>query len=148
MLDSLVRRPLALRSRLVAKARDMRCVTTRAAEPAVYASDAGEAGVGKDPNKSRATQMQCFGDPPAPVFAAAVVPGDVVVFSSLTPHLTGPSVTDGVRKAYILQYAPAGAEVLKGDPRGRASRPGCPVTTRATSLPWPAAAMPCDGAGP
>jgi hypothetical protein len=25
------------------------------------------------------------------------------------PHLTGPNVTDEVRKAYIVQYAPAGA---------------------------------------
>lgn len=36
-------------------------------------------------------------------------PGDVVVFSSLTPHRTGPNLTDDVRKAYILQYAPEGA---------------------------------------
>ena len=35
--------------------------------------------------------------------------GDVVVFSSLTPHRTGPNLTHGVRKAYILQYAPDGA---------------------------------------
>ena len=40
------------------------------------------------------------------------------MFSSLTPHLTGPNTTDAVRKAYILQYAPAGAEILRGDPRG------------------------------
>jgi hypothetical protein len=25
------------------------------------------------------------------------------------PHLTGPNITDEVRKAYIVQYAPAGA---------------------------------------
>jgi ectoine hydroxylase-related dioxygenase (phytanoyl-CoA dioxygenase family) len=31
--------------------------------------------------------------------------GDVVCFSSLTPHRTGPNRTDAVRKAYILQYA-------------------------------------------
>ncbi len=37
--------------------------------------------------------------------------GDVVVFSSLTPHRTGPNTSDGVRKAYILQYAPDGASV-------------------------------------
>jgi hypothetical protein len=43
--------------------------------------------------------------------------GGVVVFSSLTPHLTGPNTTDAVRKAYILQYAPLGAEILEGDPR-------------------------------
>lgn len=35
--------------------------------------------------------------------------GDIVVFSSLTPHRTGPNLSDGVRKAYILQYAPDGA---------------------------------------
>jgi ectoine hydroxylase-related dioxygenase (phytanoyl-CoA dioxygenase family) len=47
---------------------------------------------------------------------AEVGAGGVVVFSSLTPHLTGPNLTDAVRKAYILQYAPAGAAVLEGDP--------------------------------
>lgn len=31
--------------------------------------------------------------------------GDVVVFSSLTPHRTGPNTSGEVRKAYILQYA-------------------------------------------
>jgi ectoine hydroxylase-related dioxygenase (phytanoyl-CoA dioxygenase family) len=35
--------------------------------------------------------------------------GSVVVFSSLTPHRTGPNVTTEVRKAYILQYAVDGA---------------------------------------
>jgi ectoine hydroxylase-related dioxygenase (phytanoyl-CoA dioxygenase family) len=35
--------------------------------------------------------------------------GDVVVFSSLTPHRTGPNLTAGVRQSYILQYAPDGA---------------------------------------
>ena len=38
--------------------------------------------------------------------------GSVVVFSSLTPHRTGPNRTDAVRKSYILQYAPDGAEVV------------------------------------
>ena len=33
----------------------------------------------------------------------------MVVFSSLTPHRTGPNVTNEVRKAYIVQYAPDGA---------------------------------------
>jgi phytanoyl-CoA hydroxylase len=37
--------------------------------------------------------------------------GSMVVFSSLTPHSTGPNRTDGVRKAYIVQYAPDGAFV-------------------------------------
>jgi ectoine hydroxylase-related dioxygenase (phytanoyl-CoA dioxygenase family) len=43
--------------------------------------------------------------------------GDVVVFSSLTPHRTGPNLTGDVRKTYILQYAPDGAVAW---PRGRA----------------------------
>jgi phytanoyl-CoA hydroxylase len=57
---------------------------------------------------------QCIEHPDdaVPVEAPA---GSVVVFSSLTPHRTGPNVTDGVRKAYILQYAPDGAEALRGD---------------------------------
>ncbi|HEX5945037.1 MAG TPA: phytanoyl-CoA dioxygenase family protein [Acidimicrobiales bacterium] len=58
---------------------------------------------------------ECFAAPEGAV-AAPVAAGGVVVFSSLTPHLTGPNTTDGVRKAYILQYAPAGARVLQGDP--------------------------------
>ncbi|HEY1708734.1 MAG TPA: phytanoyl-CoA dioxygenase family protein [Rhizomicrobium sp.] len=36
--------------------------------------------------------------------------GDVIAFSSLAPHRTGPNLKKGsVRKAYILQYAPEGA---------------------------------------
>jgi ectoine hydroxylase-related dioxygenase (phytanoyl-CoA dioxygenase family) len=59
--------------------------------------------------------FQCFDDAPAAV-AAPVRAGGAVVFSSLTPHLTGPNLTDAVRKAYILQYAHAGSRVLRGDP--------------------------------
>ena len=59
--------------------------------------------------------FECLSDPDGAV-AAPVPAGGAVVFSSLTPHLTGPNTTDAVRKAYILQYAPAGAEVLRGDP--------------------------------
>jgi ectoine hydroxylase-related dioxygenase (phytanoyl-CoA dioxygenase family) len=58
---------------------------------------------------------ECLDDPPGSV-AAPVAAGGAVVFSSLTPHLTGPNVTAEVRKAYIVQYAPAGAERLEGDP--------------------------------
>jgi phytanoyl-CoA hydroxylase len=61
--------------------------------------------------------FECFSDPPG-VVAAPVKAGGVVVFSSLTPHLTGPNTTDQVRKAYILQYAPAGAHALSGVPEG------------------------------
>lgn len=52
----------------------------------------------------------------APEAAAAPVrAGGVVVFSSLTPHLTGPNTTTDVRKAYILQYSPAGAAIVSTD---------------------------------
>jgi ectoine hydroxylase-related dioxygenase (phytanoyl-CoA dioxygenase family) len=43
--------------------------------------------------------------------------GDIVVFSSLTPHRTGPNATRAVRKSYILQYAPEGARAVSDDPR-------------------------------
>jgi ectoine hydroxylase-related dioxygenase (phytanoyl-CoA dioxygenase family) len=46
--------------------------------------------------------------------------GSIVVFSSLTPHRTGPNVTTQVRKSYILQYAPDGAIAY---PHGKDSAP-------------------------
>jgi ectoine hydroxylase-related dioxygenase (phytanoyl-CoA dioxygenase family) len=47
---------------------------------------------------------------PAPARA-----GSIVVFSSLTPHRTGPNRSDGVRKSYIVQFAPDGARRLELD---------------------------------
>jgi ectoine hydroxylase-related dioxygenase (phytanoyl-CoA dioxygenase family) len=70
----------------------------------------------------------CLRDPESavPVPASA---GSVVVFSSLTPHSTGPNRTGDVRKAYIVQYAPNGAEVIRLDgPGGGGPAPG--ATTR------------------
>jgi len=67
--------------------------------------------------------FECMSDPEG-VLVAEVPAGGAVVFSSLTPHLTGPNTTGAVRKAYILQYAPAGAEILRGDPAAG------PATTR------------------
>jgi phytanoyl-CoA hydroxylase len=58
---------------------------------------------------------ECLDNPQGTV-AAPVVAGGAVVFSSLTPHLTGPNLSADVRKAYIVQYAPEGAERLEGDP--------------------------------
>ena len=46
-----------------------------------------------------------------------------MVFSSLTPHATGHNVTDQVRKAYIVQFAPDGAVALRGDPDAGPGRP-------------------------
>ena len=62
--------------------------------------------------------FECLHDPPGAV-AAEVPAGGAVVFSSLTPHLTGPNTTAEVRKAYIIQYAPAGAEILARRPGRR-----------------------------
>jgi phytanoyl-CoA hydroxylase len=64
--------------------------------------------------------FECFGDEAASVLAP-VSAGSIVVFSSLTPHHTGLNLTDEVRKAYIVQYAPDGAEALQGDPDAGAS---------------------------
>jgi len=45
--------------------------------------------------------------------AAPVRAGSVVVFSSLAPHKTGPNLTkDRPRKAYVIQFAPDGADVV------------------------------------
>ncbi len=57
---------------------------------------------------------EIFEDHPDAI-AAPVGKGGVVVFSSLSPHLTGPNTTGATRKAYILQYAPDGAQVFHGD---------------------------------
>jgi ectoine hydroxylase-related dioxygenase (phytanoyl-CoA dioxygenase family) len=50
-------------------------------------------------------------EPEGPV-SAPVRKGGVVVFSSLTPHMTGPNLTDDLRKTYIVQYAPDGASAI------------------------------------
>ena len=59
----------------------------------------------------------CLRDPDDAVAVPARA-GSIVVFSSLTPHSTGPNRTGDVRKAYIVQYAPSGAEVVRPEPGG------------------------------
>jgi ectoine hydroxylase-related dioxygenase (phytanoyl-CoA dioxygenase family) len=59
--------------------------------------------------------LECF-DAASGAAPAEVGAGGAVVFSSLTPHYTGPNTTSSVRKAYIAQYAPVGIRVLSGDP--------------------------------
>jgi ectoine hydroxylase-related dioxygenase (phytanoyl-CoA dioxygenase family) len=54
------------------------------------------------------------GDPETKVCAEAKA-GSIVVFSSLTPHATGPNRTDEIRKAYIVQLAPDGAANIVRD---------------------------------
>ena len=57
------------------------------------------------------TGLVCFEEVDEAV-PALVAAGGIVVFSSLTPHCTGPNSTDKVRKSYIVQYAPEGAVVI------------------------------------
>ncbi len=53
--------------------------------------------------------FKCLQDVPDAVCVPGKA-GDVIAFSSLAPHRTGPNLKKGsVRKAYILQYAPDGA---------------------------------------
>lgn len=61
-------------------------------------------------------------DHPEGAVPVEVPAGSVVVFSSLTPHATGPNRSGEVRKAYITQYAPHGAEVLADDGAGATTR--------------------------
>ena len=68
----------------------------------------------------------CLHDPEHAVAVPASA-GSIVVFSSLTPHSTGPNRTDAVRKAYIVQFAPTGAAVIRGEPGG--ARRASPPTT-------------------
>ena len=49
--------------------------------------------------------------------------GDVVVFSSLTPHRTGPNMTSGERKSYILQYCHEGSVKVSGSSREPQNHP-------------------------
>jgi phytanoyl-CoA hydroxylase len=70
----------------------------------------------------------CLRDDDEAVMPAAAVPaearaGDIVVFSSLTPHATGPNHTRHTRKAYIVQFAPDGAQILSDGARTRCDAP-------------------------
>jgi ectoine hydroxylase-related dioxygenase (phytanoyl-CoA dioxygenase family) len=54
---------------------------------------------------------RCLEEAPGAV-PLALRPGSIAVFSSLTPHRTGPNTTADVRKAYIVQLAPDGARLV------------------------------------
>ena len=63
--------------------------------------------------------LKCLEDVPDAVCVPAKA-GDVIAFSSLAPHRTGPNLTAGsVRKAYILQYAPDGAFTTRSGVQAR-----------------------------
>ena len=65
---------------------------------------------------------ECWGDEDRAV-DVPVRAGDVVVFTSLTPHATRRNTTDDVRKAYIVQFVPDGAVAIDVAPAGG---PGTP----------------------
>ena len=79
----------------------------------------------------------CVEDPPVPPVAAPVGKGGIVVFSSLTPHSTGANRTGDVRKSYIVQFAPDGAEVFARGPDGREApdTPGAPANASDRQFP-------------
>jgi phytanoyl-CoA hydroxylase len=58
---------------------------------------------------------QCLPEDPADVRALEAPAGSIVVFSSLTPHRTGPNLSSAVRKSYIVQFAPDGAHAVDGE---------------------------------
>jgi len=68
--------------------------------------------------------FQCFAEAPAEAVSVPLRAGSIAVFSSLTPHMTGPNLSaDRERKAYIVQYAPDGAETLRAGVRTRCDAP-------------------------
>lgn len=76
--------------------------------------------------------MVCLRDPAGAV-PVPVRRGGIVVFSSLTPHCTGPNRTGEVRKAYIVQYCPAEAVNLR--PRQGAEPDRVPVADPSRQFP-------------
>ncbi len=59
----------------------------------------------------------CREEDGAEATAVPISAGGIVVFSSLTPHRTGPNLTRDTRKTYILQYAPDGARIVESGAR-------------------------------
>ena len=57
----------------------------------------------------------CCLEGPVDAVPAPARAGSIVVFSSLTPHRTGPNRAGGVRKSYIVQFAPDGARRFELD---------------------------------
>lgn len=53
--------------------------------------------------------FRCIEGNPEEAMPVPTKAGSVVVFSSLTPHATGPNESNGIRKTYIAEFAPDGA---------------------------------------
>jgi ectoine hydroxylase-related dioxygenase (phytanoyl-CoA dioxygenase family) len=82
---------------------------------------------------------RCLPEDPPDQRAIEAPAGSIVVFSSLTPHRTGPNLSSGVRKSYIVQFAPDGARALDGEtavPQDDAARQ-CFVLRAGAHVPHP-----------
>jgi ectoine hydroxylase-related dioxygenase (phytanoyl-CoA dioxygenase family) len=75
----------------------------------------------------------CTSEEPSRRVSAPVRKGGAVVFSSLTPHMTGPNLTDRLRKTYIVQFAPDGARAIHVDGGKRSALP-CTAPDRQYSI--------------
>lgn len=89
--------------------------------------------------------FECWGDHDAAVDVPTRA-GDVVVFSSLSPHATRVNTTDAVRKAYIVQYCHADAVGYLGDSDGRPGEP-VPQDDSARQLPLLVSGVPVPPGG-
>jgi len=72
----------------------------------------------------------CVGKSQVESVAAPVRAGSVVVFSSLTPHRTGPNMSNRLRKTYIVQFAADGADVVTPREGGGYVRTRCDAAER------------------
>ncbi|MFQ5699755.1 MAG: phytanoyl-CoA dioxygenase family protein [Myxococcota bacterium] len=72
---------------------------------------------------------RCLEHPPR-ALAVPARAGSIVVFSSLTPHRTGPNRSAEVRKAYIVQLAPDGACTWRESGSGPAESEPCSAPDR------------------
>jgi phytanoyl-CoA hydroxylase len=75
---------------------------------------------------------RCVEGEPEDAVAAPVRAGGIVVFSSLTPHATGPNLSDRLRKSYIVQFAPDGAVLADSNVEG-----GKPIPCDAPDRQYP-----------
>jgi len=77
--------------------------------------------------------FNCFQSEPETVVSAPVRAGGMVVFSSLTPHSTGPNLTADIRKSYIVQFCPDGSVSVALDDSGK--RVEVPIGNPETQFP-------------
>ena len=59
--------------------------------------------------------FRCLDQDPTDPIPLELTAGSIAVFSSLSPHRTGPNLTREIRKSYILQYAVDGAIIHAND---------------------------------